>query len=126
MQAALRRARRPGLLITAFTISACQPAEQPSIRELGDHREGRLLLEQYDCGRCHVIPGVRRAHGVEAPTLAAFQRRVYIAGEVPNQPAELVHWIVDPRALVPDTSMPDLGVSDQHARDMGAYLMYLR
>lgn len=115
-----------GLLVTAGLVQACHTRQPPLAAELGDPEQGRLLLEQYDCGRCHVIPGVRRAQGLHGPTLAAYARRAYIAGELPNQPRRLVHWITDPGELVPGTLMPDMGVSDPHARDMGAYLMRLR
>lgn len=88
--------------------------------------QGRLLLEQYDCGSCHVIPGVRRAYGLTGPSLAAFSRRAYLAGEIPNQPETLREWIQKPSAWVPDTRMPDQNVSARHARAMSAYLMSLR
>lgn len=90
------------------------------------HARGQLLLEQYDCGRCHVIPGVRRANGTLGPSLASFAHRVYLAGEVPNQPEALRRWIPHPSSLVPDTLMPDQPMPAAHARDMGAYLMSLR
>jgi cytochrome c len=93
---------------------------------LSEKPPGVLLLEQYDCGSCHVIPGVRRAHGALGPTLESFGHRVYIAGELPNQPELLVRWIQQPSALVPGTLMPDQGVPEPHARQMGAYLMGLR
>jgi cytochrome c2 len=91
----------------------------------GNSENGRLLLEQYACGTCHVIPGVRQALGQLGPPLGSFSRHVYIAGEVPNDPATLSRWIQDPRELVPGTTMPDLGVHERHARDMVAYLYEL-
>jgi len=48
--------------------------------------------------------------------------RAWVAGVLPNEPAALVRWIVDPRAVDPRTAMPDLGVSEAEARDMAAYL----
>jgi cytochrome c len=73
-----------------------------------------------------VIPGVAAATGRSAPTLAAFGRRSYIAGQQPNEPDALVRWIVAPRALVPDATMPAMGAGTDEARDMAAYLMQLR
>ena len=107
-------------------MAGCLSVEEPAHVEAGDSERGRLLLEQYDCGSCHLIPGVRRAHGKIGPTLEMFAHRVYIAGELPNQPALLVRWIQHPSALVPDTLMPDQAVPEARARDMGAYLMSLR
>ncbi len=86
---------------------------------------GRALLAQYQCGSCHAIPEVPAARGRTGPTLAAFGRRSYIAGEVPNRPEALARWIADPAALVPGTAMPAMGVSPADARDMAAYLLSL-
>jgi cytochrome c len=118
-------APRLGVVLAAL-LAGCNAMEEPGSVQGGEPRRGQLLLEQYDCGSCHVIPGVRRAQGMHGPTLAAFAHRAYIAGELPNQPELLVRWIRHPRSLVADTTMPDLGVPQQHARDMGAYLMDLR
>jgi cytochrome c len=87
---------------------------------------GRIALEAYDCGVCHRIPGVRGARGVVGPPLAGFGRRIYVAGQFPNDEATLARWIVDPPALAPGTGMPAVGVSEREARDMAAYLHRLR
>lgn len=107
-------------LLVGCTSEAVVEVESQSVQR------GRLLLEQYDCGRCHVVPGVRRAQGLMGPSLEAFARRAYIAGELPNQPAVLTPWIQNPPSLVPDTLMPNQQVPAVHARDMAAYLMDLR
>ena len=92
----------------------------------GDAERGRLLMAQYQCGRCHAIPGVAGARGRLAVPLDAFGARSYIAGRIPNRPAALVRWIVDPPSLVPGTAMPNLGVSAREAHDIAAYLGRLR
>jgi cytochrome c len=113
-----------------LALSACgppQPVDQRYTEVVkGDPEQGRALLAQYQCGSCHAIPDVPAAVGVTGPTLAAMGRRSYIAGEVPNNPQTLMHWIQSPRTLVPDTAMPDLGVTADDARHMAAYLMSLR
>jgi cytochrome c1 len=83
-------------------------------------------MRDYGCGSCHAIPGVRGADSGVGPPLAGFGRRRFIAGRVPNEPDELVRWILHPQGVKPGTAMPDLGVSDQHARDIAAYLYTLR
>lgn len=87
---------------------------------------GKNLLAQYQCGACHVIPDVPVARGIAGPPLADFGRRSYIAGHVPNNAEMLAQWIVNPRSLVPNTTMPSMGVSHEDARDMAAYLHTLR
>jgi cytochrome c2 len=89
-------------------------------------KHGQQLLAQYQCGSCHTIPDVPAARGTVGPSLHAFGRRSYIAGQVPNRPDTLVRWIVKPQSLVPDTVMPAMGVSPEDARDIAAYLLTLR
>lgn len=79
----------------------------------------------YGCGSCHVIPGVSGARGTVGPSLAGLRNRAYVAGVLPNQPASLVRWLMDPTVHAPQTAMPDLGVTESEARDMAAYLYTL-
>lgn len=88
--------------------------------------QGRRLLGQYQCGSCHAIPGVAAARGKAGPALDAFGLRSYIAGHVPNRTENLVRWIVRPSSVVPGTTMPSMGVSEEDARRMAAYLHGLR
>jgi len=92
----------------------------------GDALRGERLLAQYHCGSCHTIPGVASARGQVAVTLDSFGRRSYIAGRVPNTPQHVADWIVAPSSLVPQTTMPSMGVSAADAKDMAAYLGRLR
>jgi cytochrome c2 len=91
-----------------------------------DAERGRRLLAQYQCGSCHVIPGVAGASGRSAPPLEAFGKRSYIAGQAPNQRDALVRWIIAPTSLVPGATMPAMGAGPADARDMAAYLLHLR
>jgi cytochrome c1 len=88
----------------------------------GDADRGRELIRAYGCGACHTIPGVQGAAGVVAPPLTLFARRTFIAGQIPNTPENLVHWIRMPESIEPHTAMPNLGVTDQQARDIAAFL----
>ncbi len=106
-------------IFNAMATAACTKA--PS-----DVERGRRLAEQYQCGTCHVIPGVNGAHGIVAVTLESVGQRSYIAGRIPNTREHLVRWIVEPAALVPGTLMPSMGVTPDDARDIAAYLGQLR
>lgn len=55
-----------------------------------------------------------------------FSRRTYVAGRLPNTPANLIDWIRDPQAIDPATAMPTIGLDEQQARDIAAYLYTLR
>jgi cytochrome c1 len=92
----------------------------------GDAGAGKRLVTQYQCGACHAIPGIPGAGGDTGPSLEHLGRLSYIAGGIPNRPERLVAWLRDPPALKPGTPMPSLGLSEQEARDMAAYLYSLR
>ena len=113
------------LIGACLTASGCDSDERPAPLG-GDPENGRLLLRQFGCGGCHVIPGVATADGHVGPPLAGIARRVYLAGALPNTPENMLGFIRAPQSVDPRTAMPDLGVSDAHGRDMVAYLYTLR
>jgi len=86
---------------------------------------GESLLYSYNCGSCHSIPGVAEANGTLAAPLRGFANQTYISGLLANTPENLVRWIVDPKQVDADTAMPKLGVTDEQALDMVAYLYTL-
>ena len=113
----------PGALF-ALIISACtsQPPDVGLQVAGGDAARAPELIRQYGCSSCHVVPGVRAARGLVGPPRPDFQHRVYIAGAVPNTPANLIRWIRAPQAIQPGTAMPNTGVTDEDARHLAAYL----
>jgi cytochrome c len=106
-----------------FLLAACGEGEPPALG--GDPANGKLLLRQFGCGGCHEIPGVAAAKGRVGPPLAGVATRVYLAGVLPNTPENMLAFIRAPRKFEPKTAMPELGVTEQHARDMVAYLYTL-
>ncbi|MEX2644081.1 MAG: hypothetical protein WD270_11545 [Acetobacterales bacterium] len=111
-------------LFAAAVLAGCdeRPQQVPMQVAGGDPARGRLLIEGYGCGACHEIPGIPGAGGTVGPPLVAFARQVYIGGVLPNLPDEMVAWLMAPPAVDPRTAMPDLGVTEPHARDIAAYL----
>lgn len=92
----------------------------------GDPRRAPALIERYGCTGCHRIPGSDSSQGRAGPSLQHFADRAYVAGVLPNTPANLVRWLRDPQAIVPGNAMPNLAVGEQDARDIAAYLYTLR
>jgi cytochrome c1 len=88
----------------------------------GNPHNGKQLIVSYGCGSCHTIPGIYQARGLVGPPLYFFGRRTMIAGELPNTPENLVRWLKNPPAVEPGTAMPDLGLSQNQAQDIAAYL----
>jgi len=94
----------------------------------GDPTVGAQLIPLKGCPACHTIPGIPGANGTIGPNLGGVASRTRIAGGVvPNNgPAELKAWIMNPPALKPGTQMPNLGLSDQDATNIVAYLETLK
>jgi cytochrome c oxidase subunit II len=90
--------------------------------------EGRALVTQKGCGACHIIPGIPGATGTIGPSLVGVADRNPIAGgAVPNTgPDDLKRWIMNPPALKPGTAMPPLGLTDDEATRIVAFLETLR
>jgi cytochrome c553 len=93
----------------------------------GEPARGRAIVAggAYGCTACHAVPGIRGPAGIVGPSLAGFAGRSFLAGQLPNNTELLVAFLRDPAALVPQTGMPDVGLSDQEARDIAAFLLTL-
>ncbi|RIJ05156.1 cytochrome C [Achromobacter sp. K91] len=109
------------------TTQESAPPAKPAqtVAPVGDPAAGRAALQQYLCATCHAIPGVAGARHHVGPALGGISQRPYIAGGVPNTPANLERWLRDPAAVKPGSAMPDLGLNEQDARDIAAFLYTL-
>lgn len=87
-----------------------------------DRVRGATALTQYACSACHTIPGIAGSHPQVGPPLAGMARRTLIAGKLANTPENMVRWITRTHEVDPRTAMPSLGVAEEDARDMAAYL----
>ncbi len=91
----------------------------------GDAKAGKKALQQYLCVTCHQVPGVVGANRHVGPPLNGIATRKYIGGIIPNTPENMVRWLENPQQFDPHSAMPNLGVSNQDARDMAAFLYTL-
>ena len=107
----------------ASASKAAAPPEPGAVA--GDPGNGILAMQQYACTTCHRIPGMVGAVAYVGPPLHGVAGRTYLAGRLPNSRENMVRWIRDPKSVSPTTLMPDLGVTEQHARDMVAYFYSL-
>jgi cytochrome c len=123
--------RDPLLLIALLSLllfAACGSAGRERAAAAatgGDSHEGASAISRYGCGSCHTIPGISGANSYVGPSLAGLRRRTYIAGELPNNPDNLMHWVRHPAAVHPKTPMPELGVTAADARNIAAFLYSL-
>lgn len=111
----------------ALLLSACLEMPTRRTRELsiGDAERGLVLVQEYGCHSCHYIPGARGPKAWVGPPLTAWAKRHYIIGSMPNTVENLQSWLQEPQRISPGTAMPDLGVTQQDARDISAYLYTL-
>jgi len=100
------------------------PAPGGSLRA-GNANAGRDALHQYMCVACHAIPGVPGAWNYVGPSLAGIADRPAIAGTLPHTPENMKRWLMSPDEIKPGTVMPNLGVSEQDAQDIAAFLQTL-
>jgi mono/diheme cytochrome c family protein len=100
------------------------PRSQPATRP-GDARLGRELTGRYVCATCHVIPGFVSATAHVGPPLNGAGTRAFIGGVLPNTRENMVRWLMDPRAIDPRSAMPALGITEQEAHDIAAFMATL-
>jgi mono/diheme cytochrome c family protein len=98
----------------------------PSALLPADAQRGTKAIHQYGCVTCHQIPGIVGANAPVGPPLKNIATRGFIAGVLPNTPENMVRWLRHPQAVSPQTAMPDLGVGEQDAQDIAAYLLTLK
>ncbi|QOG22998.1 c-type cytochrome [Bradyrhizobium sp. SEMIA] len=91
----------------------------------GDAHRGAKLIAHYQCGSCHEIPGIAGADGNVGPPLRRVGTRTYIAGFIQNSPDNMAYWIEDPQRMLPGNAMPGMGIPQNDARDIAAFLYTL-
>jgi cytochrome c2 len=113
----------------ALLLAGCGEDTDASASPLdvrGNAKHGKQLIQQFGCGSCHVIPGVENADSMVGPPLNSWRKRIYIAGLLRNTPDNLQRWIQHPQRIVPNNAMPDMGITDEQAQDIVAYLYTLK
>jgi cytochrome c len=116
-------------LACVLSLAACAGRSEVAASQQvpgGDPKQGEQALRDYGCHACHTIPGVPGAEATVGPPLTDWADRHYIAGNLPNTPDNLIRWIQQPQEIEPGTAMPNVGVTEQDARHISAYLYTLR
>jgi cytochrome c1 len=125
----------------ALLAAACTPVQQaesarprptgspaptrltPAPNVPGNPENGRRVFIARGCGACHTLTGVPTAAGIVGPNLTNVVLRPTLAGDsIPMTPENLTRWILNPPALKPGTAMPALGLTEQEAQDVTAFL----
>src|SRR4051812_47917562 len=78
---------RLSLLASIVLLLSCGRNPTFQARDLlpgGNPDRGSVLMQQYGCPSCHVIPGVKGAYGHVGPPLTQISLRTYLAGRALN------------------------------------------
>jgi cytochrome c len=88
------------------------------------HSAAKAIISA-QCSGCHRVPGVPGAVGDVGPSLKGIARQQIIAGKLSNSPANMVRWLMHPQQVVPGNAMPEMGLTQDQARKIAAYLYTL-
>lgn len=113
------------IIIGNLTVLGLKRPTLPDLTAVNweEHQKGRLLLTEYGCGGCHIVPGLSKARGRVGPSLEDLHEQTFIAGVIANNFENLSAWIRHPDTLAPGTAMPNLGVTEEDAKVMASYLL---
>ena len=114
--------------IAAYLATSGTATAAPS-RAPGDLVRGRELIDQKGCTSCHAFGGVPPFTASEvAPVGSDAARAAALAPDLRftrerYRRDQLFFWLLDPKAIKPDTRMPNFDLSREEAADIAAYLL---
>jgi cytochrome c oxidase subunit II len=99
------------------TVSADAAPQGP------EYAKGEKLFMTKGCMGCHSLQAVKAPKGLIGPNLANVGARSHIAaGWLKNTDENLERWIREPQTVKKGVLMPNLGVTEEEARALRAYL----
>ena len=118
------------VLVTILLALACSKAEKPATESappppIGNATAAKAHMEKYSCQACHVIPGMGPG-GALGPDLTGFGSRPTLNARVPKNPQAVAAYLLNPTAIDAQTSMPAVGLSEEEAKDIAAFLETLK
>jgi cytochrome c2 len=101
------------LLLAVAACSGNTPGPAATVT-VSPAEHGRALFRNKGCITCHQNDRVQGETGIFeiGPNLTAYQ----------NDPEFLRAWLENPRAIKPETPMPDLGLTPAEIEDLIAFL----
>jgi cytochrome c oxidase subunit II len=101
----------------ADTAKAAVPAGEPLVAQ------GQKLFLTKGCVGCHSLVAYNAPQSLLGPNLANVGARTYIAaGTLKNTDENLAHWIRNPQEVKHGVLMPVLGVTEDEAKALVAFL----
>ena len=89
--------------------------------------DGQKLFLAKGCAGCHSLVALNAPKGMLGPNLANIGARTWIAaGTLENTDENLAYWIREPQLVKQGVLMPRLGLNEQEAQSIAAYLRTIR
>jgi cytochrome c oxidase subunit 2 len=100
--------------------------QAPPVDPQGEQaQQGKALFTQLPCVGCHAVRGL--SGGAIGPDLTHFgSRKTLASAMLPNSAENLQRWLVNPQQVKPGALMPNLGLSQEQAQALTAYLLSLK
>lgn len=118
----MRQAAIP--LALAALLGGCKPpSDERYIAEPAAAARGLAAMKQTGCAACHRIKGIEWPQGRSGPSLMDYDDAGWIAGALPNTPANLAAFVRNAPAAKPGSTMPAMPITPAEARDIAVYLM---
>ncbi|HLB76458.1 MAG TPA: cytochrome c, partial [Candidatus Dormibacteraeota bacterium] len=112
--------------IAAYLWTASDHARLPVATSLkGDAAKGKQIFDSVGCRGCHVVEKGGAARRSEGSPLRDYAPNLWNVGDK-AKPEWIYAWVKNPKALWPQTKMPDLRLSDEETANVTAYLVTLR
>jgi cytochrome c oxidase subunit 2 len=116
----------PAAKDTVRTSSAGASVERPPAQAAAV-AEGQKLFLAKGCAGCHSLVSLNAPKGMLGPNLANIGARLWIAaGTLENTDENLAYWIREPQLVKQGVLMPRLGLNENEAKSIAAYLRTIR
>ncbi len=91
----------------------------------GDAAKGKETFDSVGCRACHVVEKDSAARRSEASSERDYAPNLWNVADK-AKPEWIYSWVKNPKAMWPETKMPDLRLSDAEAANVTAYLLTLK
>ncbi len=111
--------------IIAYLFQNQEPSKLLEVPAGGDARRGKDLFDNVGCRACHVAEKGSTARRSEGSKDRDYAPNLWNVGDK-TSPQWIYSWVKNPKAMWPETKMPDLRLTDAEAADVAAYLSSLK